>query len=83
MKGARFLRCITANLVKRPPLDGFLRPPTGLLARLGHYGRRYGYVRAVCSFIGRKYFGFWKLVGPELTRTYLRRWAELARAAHP
>jgi predicted SAM-dependent methyltransferase len=63
-----------SELVKRSPLDGFLRPPTGLRARLGHYGRRYGYVRAVCSFVGRKYFVFWKLVGPALTRRYLRRW---------
>src|SRR5258708_7823033 len=62
------------ELVKHLPMEGFLFPPAGLVARLGYYGRRYGYVRAICSFIGRKHFGFWKLVGVPLTRAHLRRW---------
>ena len=63
-----------AELVKHPPLEGVLRPPPGSLARLRHYGRRYGYARAVSSFIGRKCFGFWRLFGPTLTQSYLHHW---------
>lgn len=55
-------------------MDGIIKPPVGLLNRLVFYGRRYGYLHAVCSFIGRYYFSFWKIVGPKITKRYLRNW---------
>jgi predicted SAM-dependent methyltransferase len=60
------------------PLAALLRPPNGSWAKLHYYGKRYGLLHAVCSYIGRKWFGFWLLVGPLVTRRYLRRWL-----AHP
>lgn len=63
-----------AELVKRPALEGLDRPPSGLLARLQHYRRRYGCWHAALSFIGRQSFGLWQIIGPAVTRPYLNRW---------
>lgn len=56
------------------PLADLLRPPCGLFAKFGFYARRYGVLHAVCSYLGRYWFGFWCFVGPWVTRPYLRRW---------
>lgn len=49
-------------------------PPEGKLSRLKHYGKRYGYLHAVASYLGRKSHCFWRLVAPVVTRPYLERW---------
>jgi len=49
-------------------------PPDGLSARFAHYSTRYGYLHAVCSFLGRKSFFLWKLLGPVVTKGYLKKW---------
>ena len=63
-----------AELVKLHPLEGFDRPPAGLIARLRHYGTRYGYLHACASFVGRYSFGLWQIIGPWVTRPYLKSW---------
>ncbi|MCB1207432.1 MAG: methyltransferase domain-containing protein [Verrucomicrobiae bacterium] len=42
--------------------------------RLRHYAKRYGYIHAIASFIGRKSDRFWQFVGPIVTSGYLKRW---------
>jgi predicted SAM-dependent methyltransferase len=69
-----FTPAANAELVKRPALDGIDRPPAGLLPRLRHYGRRYGYCHAALSFLGRFSFRLWQVIGPAVTRPYLNRW---------
>jgi predicted SAM-dependent methyltransferase len=59
-------------------LEGMLRPPETLLLRFGYYRRRYGLLHAVCGYIGRYWSGFWNLVGPIVTRSYLKRWLATA-----
>lgn len=56
------------------PLAGMLRPPDGLLPKFGYYTRRYGVLHAICSYLGRRSFGFWCFVGPWVTRARLHRW---------
>ncbi|MEN3940965.1 methyltransferase domain-containing protein [Prosthecobacter sp. SYSU 5D2] len=56
------------------PMEGRLLPPSSFLKRLYFYGSRYGYVHAVLSYIGRHSFLFWSLVGPWVTRKYLKQW---------
>ncbi len=51
-----------------------LLPPDGLLTRFAYYSKRYGVLHALCSFLGRKNFSFWKLLGPVVTKTYLKQW---------
>jgi predicted SAM-dependent methyltransferase len=45
-----------------------------MLAKFGYYTRRYGVLHALCSYIGRHWIVFWCVVGPWVTRPYLRRW---------
>jgi predicted SAM-dependent methyltransferase len=59
-------------------LEGMLRPPETLLLRLGYYRGRYGLLHALCGYIGRYWSGFWNLVGPIVTRSYLKRWLATA-----
>lgn len=56
------------------PLAGKPLPPDGLLPRLSFYGRRYGYIYAVLSFIGRGSFRFWCSVAPFFARTKINVW---------
>ena len=63
-----------AELVKRDPFEGGMPRPDRLADRFFLYGRRYGYVRAICNFIGRRWFSFWKLTGPLFAPAYIRRW---------
>lgn len=49
-------------------------PPDGKIARLKHYGKRYGYIHALASYLGRKSQRFWSLVAPVVTKPYLERW---------
>lgn len=67
---------INSEIVARDPLEGHLRPPAGRLARLRYYTKRYGFVHAVVSYLGRKSFCFWQLVGTGITRPYLKRWLQ-------
>lgn len=69
-----FTPLVNASLVRRPALEGMDRPPNGLVQRLCHYARRYGYWHAIFSFAGRHSFRFWQSIGPRVTRPYLRRW---------
>jgi len=71
-----FTSAANAALVKRPALEGIDQPPAGLLARLRHYSRRYGFWHAAASFIGRSSFDLWQWIGPTVTRPHLRRWLE-------
>lgn len=57
-------------------LNILIRPPTGLWSRLVHYSQRYGVVHAVLSYIGRHSRWFWRLVGKQVTRPYLRQWLQ-------
>lgn len=57
-----------------------LRPPAGWYKRLTYYSKRYGVAHAVCSYAGRHWFGFWRVIGPVVTRPYLSRWLA---TAHP
>jgi predicted SAM-dependent methyltransferase len=60
--------------MKEDPLAEMLRPPDSMLAKLSYYSRRYGTLHTICSYIGRHWLGFWCIVGPLVTRPYLRRW---------
>jgi predicted SAM-dependent methyltransferase len=56
------------------PLADHLIPPPGILSKFSYYARRYGWLHALCSYIGRKWFRFWHYVGPVVTRSYLETW---------
>jgi len=56
------------------PLAGLVVPPAGTRAKFAYYSGRYGWLHALCSYIGRRCLRFWLLVGPTVTRPYLRRW---------
>lgn len=45
-------------------------------AKLAYYRRKYGLAHAAGSYVGRLSSGFWRLAGPRLTRSYMRRWSE-------
>lgn len=42
-----------AELVKRPALEGMIRPPSGMLERFRYYSLRYGFWHATFSVVGR------------------------------
>jgi len=42
--------------------------------RWSFYSHKYGVIHAATSFLGRKAFWTWKLLGPMVTRRYLRDW---------
>lgn len=56
------------------PLKGFVYPPKSLFGKLTHYVKRYGFLHAITSYIGRKLFIFWTFVGPLVTKKYLQNW---------
>ncbi len=56
------------------PLANHLIPPPGMWAKLEYYGARYGYLHALCSYVGRQNLQFWLWVGPLVTRRYLQKW---------
>jgi predicted SAM-dependent methyltransferase len=39
-----------------------------------YYSARYGWLHALCSYGGRRWFRLWLWVGPLVTRRYLREW---------
>lgn len=49
-----------------------------LPSRLLYYQRKYGFLHAVFSYVGRYNMPFWKLIGPVVTASYIRRWLETA-----
>lgn len=53
---------------------GRVLPPDGLWNRWRHYKNRYGISHAFCSYVGRYFYAFWKVVGRYVTRPYLNRW---------
>jgi predicted SAM-dependent methyltransferase len=58
-------------------LAGLLVPPAGMWSKFGYYSARYGWLHALCSYVGRRWFQFWLWVGPVVTRRYLWRWLAL------
>jgi len=58
------------------PGADFLVPPKNLWAKFQHYAARYGWLHAICSYIGRKWFKGWLWIGPFVTRRYLKKWLE-------
>ena len=56
------------------PLAEHLIPPPGILRKFAYYAARYGWLHALCSYIGRHWFQFWLWVGPLVSRRYLRNW---------
>jgi predicted SAM-dependent methyltransferase len=63
-----------AELVKQDPLQGLVRSPSGLVARWRHYSQRYGYMHAIAGYLGRYSHGLWQVIGPIVTRPYLKCW---------
>jgi predicted SAM-dependent methyltransferase len=41
-----------------------------------YYRQKYGFIHAVCSYIGRYHFPFWRLVGASVSAPYLQHWKE-------
>lgn len=51
-----------------------LIPPSGLSSRYVYYSSRYGWFHTLCSYVGRRWFRAWVVLGPIATRPYLNRW---------
>lgn len=56
------------------PRAEHLVPPSGLFSKWSFYAVRYGWSRALCSYVGRRWFRVWLLLGPVVTRRYLKKW---------
>jgi predicted SAM-dependent methyltransferase len=56
------------------PLAEHLVPPSGIWSKFAYYSARYGWLHALCSYIGRNWFRFWLWVGPLVSRPYLKKW---------
>ncbi len=53
-----------------------LRPPRSPIAKARYYFRRYGAVHATCALLGRWLPALWRIAGPLVSRSYLRRWLQ-------
>ena len=56
------------------PLEGFIYPPKDLIGKLIHYVKRYGFLHAIASYMGRKSFFVWSVIGSLVTHKYLQNW---------
>ncbi len=60
------------NMVK------ILQPTSSLKSKFFYFREKYGLIHTICSYIGRYNRFFWKLVGPNVTRSYLINWEKTA-----
>ncbi len=58
----------------KDPLSDLLKPPSHFSGKLRYYVYRYGLLHALASYAGRKCFRAWLVLGPLVTRRYLKRW---------
>jgi predicted SAM-dependent methyltransferase len=42
--------------------------------KLRYYTQKYGWVHAICSYLGRYNFALWQILGPIVTRSYIRQY---------
>lgn len=56
------------------PCADQLFPPSGSWSKFAYYSARYGWIHALCSYIGRIWLRVWLWLGPVVTRRYLLRW---------